>query len=124
MTATSIPASEQGREAILAVPTGVYDAWNKADPDAFVVDYLEDASEMLPGSYRMSQQEIRNSMASGFDGPLKGARASDRVLDVRLLNDDAAVVISESGVLVPGEEQAPQERTSYATWVLTRRDGR
>lgn len=123
-TASGTPASEQDKKSILAVLAGVYDAWNEADPDSFVGDYYEDASAILPGSYRRSRQEIRDAMAFAFNGPLKGTRAADKVLDVRLLNDDAAVVISESGVLLPGESQAPPERTSYATWVLAKQDGR
>lgn len=123
-TADTMPASEQDKESILAVLTGLYDAWSDGDADSFVAEYFEDASAVLPGSYRRSRQEIRDAMAFAFNGPFKGTRASDKVLDVRLLNDDAAVVISESGVLVPGESQAPPERTSYATWVLAKRGGR
>lgn len=111
-------------EAVLDVVKGVYEAWNNADPDAFVADYFEDASAVMPGTYRKSRQEIHDAMAFSFNGPLKGTRASDKVLDVRFLNDDAAVVISESGVLLPGESEAPPERTVYATWVLGKRDGK
>lgn len=123
-TATAEPAPNQDEAAILAVLRGVYDAWNEADPDSFVADYLEDASAILPGSYRKSRQEIRDTMAFSFNGPLKGMRSSDKVLDVRLLNEDAAVVISETGILLPGESEAPPERTSYATWVLAKRDAK
>jgi uncharacterized protein (TIGR02246 family) len=122
--ANTMIASEEDKESILAVLAGVYDAWNEGDADSFVADYFEDASAILPGSYRTSRLEIRDSMAFAFNGPFKGTRASDKVLDVRLLNDDAAVVISKSGVLMPGESEAPPERTSYATWVLAKRDGR
>ena len=62
-------------------------------------------------------------MAFSFNGPLKGTRTSDNVLDVRFLTDDAAVVISQTGVLIPGETEAPPERTVYATWVLAKKDG-
>jgi uncharacterized protein (TIGR02246 family) len=123
-TANTILASEQDKESILAVLAGVYDAWTEGDADSFVAEYLEDASAILPGSCRKSRQEIRDAMAFAFNGPFKGTRVSDKVLDVRLLNEDAAVVISETGVLMPGESEAPPERTSYATWVLAKRDGR
>jgi uncharacterized protein (TIGR02246 family) len=111
-------------EAVVNVVKGVCDAWNNADPDAFVAEYLEDASAILPGAYMKSREEIRSAMAFSFSGPLKGTRSSDKVLDVRFLNDDAVVVISETGVLVPGETEAPPERTVWATWVLARRDGK
>jgi uncharacterized protein (TIGR02246 family) len=116
-------ARKKEEAAVLDVVKGVYEAWNNADPDAFVAEYLEDASAILPGAYMKSREEIRGAMAFSFKGPLKGTRSSDKVLDVRFLNDDAVVVISETGILVPGETQAPPERTAYATWVLARRDG-
>lgn len=115
---------KQERAAALDVVRGVYEAWNNADPDAFVAEYFEDASAILPGSYLRSRQEIHGAMAFAFNGPLKGTRSSDKVLDVRFLNDDAAVVISESGILMPGETEAPPERTVYATWVLAKQDGK
>ncbi|MEV6741325.1 SgcJ/EcaC family oxidoreductase [Streptomyces sp. NPDC051104] len=117
-------AQKQEEAAILDVVKGVYQAWNNADPDAFVAEYFDDASAILPGSYLKSRQEIHDAMAFSFSGPLKGTRTSDNVLDVRFLNDEAAVVISETGVLIPGETQAPPERTVYATWVLAKKDGK
>lgn len=115
---------KQEEAAVLDVVKGVYQAWNDADADAFVAEYFEDASAILPGAYMRSRQEIRGAMAFSFNGPLKGTRASDKVLDVRFLNDDAAVVITETGVLIPGETEAPPERTVYATWVLAKQDGK
>ncbi len=120
----STETQKKEEAAVLDVIKGVYQAWNNADPDAFVADYLEDASAILPGAYMKSREAIRGAMAFSFNGPLKGTRSSDKVLNVRFLNDDAAVVISETGILVPGETQAPPERTVHATWVLARRDGK
>jgi uncharacterized protein (TIGR02246 family) len=115
---------KQQEAAILDVVKGVSEAWDNGDPDAFVAEYLEDASAILPGSYLKSRQDIHGAMAFSFHGPLKGTRSSGKVLDVRFLNDDAAVVISETGILIPGESEAPPERLAYATWVLAKRDGK
>jgi uncharacterized protein (TIGR02246 family) len=117
-------ARKKEEAAVLDVLKGVYEAWDNADPDAFVAGYLDDASATLPGAYMKSREEIRGAMAFSFNGPLKGTRASDKVLNVRFLNDDAVVVISETGILVPGETEAPPERTAYATWVFAKRDGK
>jgi len=116
--------SQNQEEAVVAVVHGVHQAWDKGDADAFVSEYAENASATLPGSYMKSRQDIHGSMTFLFNGPFKGTRASDKVLDVRFLNDDTAVVITETGVLIPGEDAAPPERTAYATWVLTRQDGK
>ncbi|WP_327408711.1 SgcJ/EcaC family oxidoreductase [Streptomyces sp. NBC_01281] len=79
--------------AILKVLENVYAAWDTYDADAFVADYTEDASVILPGSYRSSREEIRQSMQAGFTSYLKGSTTSNKVLDIRFLTKDAAAVI-------------------------------
>ncbi|WP_083976628.1 SgcJ/EcaC family oxidoreductase [Kitasatospora azatica] len=113
---------EADEAAIHAVLAGLYQAWDDGDADGFVADYTEDASAILPGSYRSSREEIRRSMAGGFAGPLKGSTTINRVDQLRFLGADAAVVISETGVLFAGETEVPAERMVNATWVLERRD--
>ncbi|MFI9411230.1 SgcJ/EcaC family oxidoreductase [Nocardia gamkensis] len=108
--------------AIRAVLEGVYQAWGAGDADAFVAEYTEDATAILPGSYRRGREEIRQSMAGGFASYLKGSSTRDSIHSIRLLGSDAAVVVSESGILFPGETEVPPERVSNATWVLVKRD--
>jgi len=120
----STQEQKQDEAAILDVISGVSEAWNNGDADAFVAEYLEDASAIIPGAYMKSRQEIQGAMAYSFNGPLKGTLASSKVLDVRFLTADVAVVISESATLVPGESEAPPERTTFANWVLAKRDGK
>ncbi|MFG1810920.1 SgcJ/EcaC family oxidoreductase [Streptomyces sp. NPDC049040] len=122
MTANQTRTADE--TAILQVLGGVYAAWDAHDADAFVADYTEDASAILPGSYRASREEVRQSMRTGFDSYLKGSTTRNKVLALRFLNDDAAVVVSESTVLFPGDTEAPADRQGLATWVLTRQDGR
>jgi hypothetical protein len=49
--------------AIKGVLEGLYKAWDAGDADAFVADYTEDATAILPGSYRKSKEDIRQNMA-------------------------------------------------------------
>jgi uncharacterized protein (TIGR02246 family) len=62
-------------------------------------------------------------MASAFAGPLKGSRLIDQPQDVRFLNEDTTIVISEGGIVFPGQNAVPGEGAVRATWVLARRDG-
>ena len=100
---------------------GIYQAWGN-DADAFVADYTEDATAILPGSYRRSREEVRQSMADGFASILKGSTTRDEIQSIRFLGNDAAVVVSETGILFPGETQVPADRVANATWVLEKRD--
>ncbi len=109
--------------AVRAVLQAVYAAWADNDADAFAALYVEDATVVQPGVYKTSRDDVRTSMAAAFAGPMKGSRAIDEPKNVRFLGDDAAVVISEAGILMAGETNLPAERLVRATWVLVKRDG-
>jgi uncharacterized protein (TIGR02246 family) len=121
---TSATASDADRQAVLDVLKGVYEAWEANDAEAFVADYLDDASVVQPGVYKKNRQEIQSTMAGGFAGPLKGSRVIDQPQDVRFPNEETAIVISEGGIVFPGQDAVPNEGTVRGTWVLARRDGR
>jgi uncharacterized protein (TIGR02246 family) len=109
---------------VLAVLDNLYKAWADNDADAFVASYTEDATSILPGEYSASRAAVRDRMAAGFAGPLKGSQVRDEVQSVRHLGADAAIVVSRSAVVMAGETKAPDDRWVIATWTLTRRNGR
>jgi len=109
--------------AIEAVLVDAYKAWDANDADAFVANYTTDATAIMPGSFRDSRDVIRNGMAQGFAGPLKGSSTYNKLLSIRFLGDDGAVVVSESGILFAGETDVPDPRKVNATWVMEKRDG-
>ncbi len=119
---TTTAGSDADRQAILDVLASVYKAWEAGDADAFVADYTDDATVVQPGVYKKDREEIRATMAAGFAGPLSGSRATDHPADVRFLTDDTAVVISEGGIIFPGQDAVASERLVRATWVLVKRD--
>jgi uncharacterized protein (TIGR02246 family) len=108
--------------AVNAVLAEAYKGWEANDADAFVAQYNEDATAILPGSLRDSRDVIRESMAKGFEGPLKGSSTYNKQLSLRFLGNDGAIVVSESGILFAGETEVPDPRKIYATWVLEKRD--
>ncbi|GLW68393.1 hypothetical protein Kpho02_06920 [Kitasatospora phosalacinea] len=108
--------------AINAVLGATYRAWEANDADAFVAHYNEDATAILPGSLRGSREVIRESMAKGFEGMLKGSSTYNKQLSLRFLGDSAAIVVSESGILFAGESEVPDARKINATWVLEKKD--
>lgn len=117
------PADSAATDSVLGVIQAVYDAWADGDANTFARLYTDDASVVQPGIYKKNSDVIRTTMAAGFAGPLKGSRVLDEPQSVRFLGPDAAVVITESGVLMAGQTELPAERLVRCTWVLTRRDG-
>ncbi|WP_028934462.1 SgcJ/EcaC family oxidoreductase [Pseudonocardia spinosispora] len=108
--------------AIKSVLADLYQAWEAGDADAFVVNYRDDATAILPGSYRRSKEDVREQMAAGFASFLKGSTNIDKLDSIRFLGDSAAVVVSETALRFPGETEVPADRVVHATWVLEKRD--
>jgi uncharacterized protein (TIGR02246 family) len=110
--------------AIEAVLGASYRAWEAGDAEGMVADYTADATAIMTGSLRESRDVIREQMALGFAGPLSGTSTRNRRLSLRFLGSDAAIVVSESGILFPGETEIPAARRVNATWVFEKRDDR
>jgi uncharacterized protein (TIGR02246 family) len=110
--------------AIQAVLVDSYKAWEAGDADGMTASYTADATAIMTGSLRGSRDVIRESMAQAFAGPLKGSSTWNKQLSLRFTGQDAAIVISESGILFAGETEVPDARKVNATWVFERRDGR
>jgi uncharacterized protein (TIGR02246 family) len=62
-------------------------------------------------------------MALTFEGPLRGSSTSNKQLSLRFVSSDAAVAVSESGILFAGETEVPDTGNVNATWVFEKRDG-
>jgi uncharacterized protein (TIGR02246 family) len=121
MTDTIVAPAEQ---AVRDVLHGVMAAWTANDADTFASYYAEDVSVVLSaGVYHRNKAEIREYMAKGFAGPLRGSFGVDRPENVRVLGDDAAVVVSLSGFQLPDESEVAPDRLRRATWVLAKEDG-
>jgi uncharacterized protein (TIGR02246 family) len=100
-----------------------YRAWAVGDAEGMVAGYTDDASAIMPGALRDSRQVIRESMAAAFAGPLKSTTTFNKQLSVRFIGADAAIVLSESGILFPGQSEVPLEGRVNCTWVLEKQDG-
>jgi uncharacterized protein (TIGR02246 family) len=109
--------------AIQAVLVDSYKAWEAGDAAGMVADYTADATAILPGSLRDSRDVIRDGMALAFAGPLKDTSTYNKQLSIRFIGSDAAIVVSESGILFPGQTEVPEAAKVNATWVLEKRDG-
>ena len=110
--------------AIQAVLVESYKAWEAGDADGMVADYTTDATAIMTGSLRDSRDAVRENMALAFKGPLNSTSTYNKQLSLRFLGRDAAIVVSESGILFPGQTEVPDTGKVNATWVLEKRDGK
>lgn len=109
--------------AIQRVLDRSYRAWAAGDAAGMVAAYTADATAIMPGSLREGRAAIRENMARAFAGPLKDTSIYSKQLCFRFAGDGTAIVVSESGILFPGQNEVPDEGKVYATWVLEKQDG-
>ena len=109
--------------AIQAVLGDSYKAWEAGDADGMVANYTSDATAIMTGSLRDGRDVVRENMALAFAGPLNGSSTYNNQLSLRFVGRDAAIVVSESGILFAGQTEVPVTGKVNATWVFEKRDG-
>jgi len=110
--------------AARAVVDNVGRAWADNDPDAFADAYTAEGTMILSGDRFMQGREvIRKMVTQQFATAHKGTTLLQNVIDVRPVGENAAVVITDGGVLTPGEVEPHPDRAIRATWVLEKQDG-
>ena len=109
---------------VAALPERIVAAWAAQDADAFAEVFTDDGSMILPGVYRSGRDEIRAFMADAFAGPYRGTRVTGQPVQLRFLGEAVAVLVTQGGVLAPGETAVADERAIRASWIAVHRDGR
>jgi uncharacterized protein (TIGR02246 family) len=114
------PADEA---AVAALTQRVIAAWAYNDADAFADVFVEDGTMILPGLFMSGREAIRGYLTTAFAGPYKGTQVTGRPLGIRFLSPESAVLLTQGGVLAPGETETSDEQTIHASWIVVKREG-
>lgn len=122
MSINSAAPTAADRAAVAALPQKVVAAWTQNDADEFANVFTEDGTLILPGLFLKGRDAIKAHMTTAFAGPYKGTRVTGQPVELRFFNADTGLVITEGGVLLPGETTVAAERAIRASWLVTKVD--
>jgi uncharacterized protein (TIGR02246 family) len=124
-TTTTSPAvlSDGDKVAIASLTQRVVAAWAYHDADSFAGVFTDDGTMILSGVYLKGRAEIRDYMAAAFEGAYKGTQVTGKPIDMRPLGDGAAILLSQGGVLAPGDSEVSESQAIRAAWVVIRHEG-
>jgi uncharacterized protein (TIGR02246 family) len=115
--------SAADQAAAWAVPSRIVAAWASHDADAFANTFTDDGTMILPGLYRKGRDEIRMYMKAAFADTYKGTRVTGMPVNISFLGPDAMLMLTQGGVLQPGESKVSDLRAIRAFWLVVKRDG-
>ncbi|ROQ23203.1 uncharacterized protein (TIGR02246 family) [Streptomyces sp. PanSC19] len=119
----TITVTDEDKAAIAALPQRVVEAWAAHDADAFAEVFTPDGSMIIPGVFQKGREAIRAFLTQAFQGPFKGTRVTGTPVDLRFANSDSGILITQGGILAPGEIEPSAERAVNASWVVVKREG-
>lgn len=109
--------------AIASLTQKVVAAWAYNDSETFAGVFTEDGSMTLPGVHLKGRTAIHDYLVKAFAGVYKGTQVTGKPIDMRPLGPDAAILMSQGGVLDPGESEVAHHSAIRAAWVVVRQDG-
>jgi uncharacterized protein (TIGR02246 family) len=124
MPTSDIPLALTGEAVLRRVPERTTEAWASHDASAFADVFTADAKVVIAGTYLRGRDEVRSYMSAAFSGPVKGTTVVSDPVSVEYINVDAGLIITEGGVLLPGETAVSAARAIRGTWVLAVEDGK
>lgn len=113
------------QRAVLTVAQRIQAAWRANDADRFADTFAENGSLLMRDEQLRGRAEIRAYLSQGFAGALRGAHVTGWPIEVRFLARTVAMVVTEGGIVMPGETGLADRNLIRATWIVVRDpDGR
>lgn len=122
MPSSSMRAAVTDDAVLRQVPEHTTKAWASHDANAFAEVFTKDTKVVIAGTYLRGRDEVRSYMSAAFSGPLKGTAVISAPVSAEYLGAEVGLVITEGGVLLPGETSISAERAIRGTWVLALED--
>jgi uncharacterized protein (TIGR02246 family) len=112
-----------GAAALRDVPERTTAAWEKHDAGMFADAFTTDTKVVIAGTYLQGRDQVYAYISAAFAGPIKGTRVVSDPVSAEYINADTGLVMTEGGILLPGEASVSDDRAIWGTWVLAQEDG-
>lgn len=126
-TQTSAPAVtpdwSQVMTAAAALPNRLMAAWAAHDAEAFSQLFAPDGTLIMAGVYVKGRDQIRQYMEDGYASHYKGTTVKGKPIDIKPLGSDAVALLTEGGVIFPGEQEYSSKEAIRASWILIKSEG-
>jgi uncharacterized protein (TIGR02246 family) len=97
--------------------------WGRGDGEAYGSRFTEDADYLaFDGTPTRGRRDISSSHQQLFDKFLNGTRLTGRILTIKFLRPDVAIVHATGGTIMRGKTKPSPERASIQTLVAVRED--
>ena len=106
--------------ALRQVPERMADAWARSDPAAFTAAFAPDANVVIAGTCLLGREAALAYISLAFAGPFRSTRVILDPVYIKRLTPDLALLVTEGGVLLPGEAEPGPGRALRGTWLLAR----
>jgi uncharacterized protein (TIGR02246 family) len=123
MPTSRTPHALADEASLRHVPDRTTSAWVNHDASAFADAFTMDTKVVIAGTYLEGRDQVRSYMSAAFAGPIKGTTVISDPVSVEYINVDTGLVITEGGVMLPGESSVSAARAIRGTWVLTVENG-
>lgn len=123
MTQTT-PETAAETAAVHALVDQLEVAWSEHDAKKFADLFALEGTVVLPGDILLDGRgHIQGFMTQAYQGPYKGTNVTGRPLVTHFHGENTAVMVTEGGVLAPGETEVAPQRAIRATWVAVKNNG-
>ncbi|WP_410585700.1 SgcJ/EcaC family oxidoreductase [Amycolatopsis sp. lyj-108] len=109
--------------AVAALTQKVISAWAYNDADTFADVFTEDGTMILPGLYKKGREEIRAYLKEAFADQYKGTQVTGKPVDIRFFSSEVGLLLTQGGVLAPGESEVSDAQAIRAAWFVVKQDG-
>lgn len=116
-------SSNSEQAAIAALTQRMVTGWAYGEPETIANLFVEDGTLILSGVFCNGRAEIRDYFAKAFTGQYKDTQVVGKPISIRFLAADVAILLSQGGVLQPGETEPTVESGIRASWLVVRNEG-